>query len=320
MGFRPAGSLERGGDIVTMSGCEDLVGSHVDDKHQKPIEEIFDSLSVSGVKVRSPGTTHDFHGDGLVDQHVDIVTADSRLRPDYEASATKSIGEDHLLRPDEVCTCLHSDGARNGLVASGGNSSIVTKASADHNPADRVPLGDARDRLPRIPGGQNLVNGEIETGGFFESSKIHRSLAQDSKFPESALDHSVGNTQRSGNIQDFLTGNVSTVKILEIKRYPWSGHVYNLQTESGFYTVCDAGYVVENCLHSEENAVINCDVPRDTQKVVFVTHNPCPSCAKRLINLGGVTRVYYAEEYRDTTGLYWLTRIGIHAEKMTDNT
>lgn len=74
------------------------------------------------------------------------------------------------------------------------------------------------------------------------------------------------------------------------------------------------------CLHSEENAVINCDVLRDTLKIVFVTHNPCLACAKRLINLGGVVRVYYAEEYRTTTGLYQLSRVGIPTEKMTDDT
>src|SRR3989338_11579199 len=52
------------------------------------------------------------------------------------------------------------------------------------------------------------------------------------------------------------------------------------------------------CLHSEENAVINCDSPREAKKIVFVTHLPCSACAKRLINLGNVIKVYYGEEYR----------------------
>jgi dCMP deaminase len=52
------------------------------------------------------------------------------------------------------------------------------------------------------------------------------------------------------------------------------------------------------CLHSEENAVINCDSPRYVEKLVFVTHLPCVMCAKRLINLGNVRTVYYAEAYR----------------------
>jgi len=52
------------------------------------------------------------------------------------------------------------------------------------------------------------------------------------------------------------------------------------------------------CLHAEENAVINCDVVRTTEKVVFCTHLPCVMCAKRLINLGGVFKVFYRNDYR----------------------
>lgn len=60
------------------------------------------------------------------------------------------------------------------------------------------------------------------------------------------------------------------------------------------------------CLHSEENAIINCDAPRDTKKIVFVTHLPCGMCAKRLINLGNVEKVYYGRDYRDTGSEYIL--------------
>lgn len=52
------------------------------------------------------------------------------------------------------------------------------------------------------------------------------------------------------------------------------------------------------CLHGEENAVINCDTPRHYPKIVYCTHLPCVMCAKRLINLGGVTQVLYKNDYR----------------------
>ncbi|MBT3827654.1 hypothetical protein HOL34_03095 [bacterium] len=60
------------------------------------------------------------------------------------------------------------------------------------------------------------------------------------------------------------------------------------------------------CLHSEENAVINCDAPRALPKFIFVTMLPCVMCAKRLINLGGVVKVFYQNEYRlgDSTELF----------------
>lgn len=61
------------------------------------------------------------------------------------------------------------------------------------------------------------------------------------------------------------------------------------------------------CLHAEENAVINCDVPRATRKIVYCTNLPCVMCAKRLINLGGVDRVYYWHDYRNKDGLALLS-------------
>ena len=65
------------------------------------------------------------------------------------------------------------------------------------------------------------------------------------------------------------------------------------------------------CLHSEENAVINCDAPRSVEKLVFVTHLPCVACAKRLINLGNVKRVYYHHDYRLRDALAILETCGI---------
>jgi dCMP deaminase len=70
------------------------------------------------------------------------------------------------------------------------------------------------------------------------------------------------------------------------------------------------------CLHSEENAVINCDSPRSTEKHVFVTHLPCVQCAKRLINLGGVKKVFYRNEYRLTDSIDILKSVGIEVEKL----
>src|SRR4051812_24445 len=70
------------------------------------------------------------------------------------------------------------------------------------------------------------------------------------------------------------------------------------------------------CLHSEENAVINCDAPRFIEKFVFVTHLPCVQCAKRLINLGNVKAVFYDREYRVKDSLEVLKSVGIRVERI----
>lgn len=73
------------------------------------------------------------------------------------------------------------------------------------------------------------------------------------------------------------------------------------------------------CLHSEENAVINCTAPRTVPKIVFVTALPCMMCAKRLINLGGVMCVYYASEYRSDDSLAFFKEAGIEIRKRQSN-
>jgi dCMP deaminase len=81
---------------------------------------------------------------------------------------------------------------------------------------------------------------------------------------------------------------------------------------SGLPNACDSEEVGKcGCLHAEENAVINCDSPRQWKKIVFCTHLPCKMCAKRLVNLGGVQTVYYCHDYRNREGLVVLASAGI---------
>lgn len=72
------------------------------------------------------------------------------------------------------------------------------------------------------------------------------------------------------------------------------------------------------CLHSEENAVINCDAPRHIEKFAFVTHLPCVQCAKRLINLGNVKAVFYANDYRIRDSVELLKSVGIRVEQILE--
>ena len=86
---------------------------------------------------------------------------------------------------------------------------------------------------------------------------------------------------------------------------------------SGLHNGCDREEVGNcGCLHSEENAVINCDSPRSTEKVVFVTYLPCAMCAKRLINLGNVRRVIYAQDYRVRESLELFSQVGISVHQL----
>lgn len=64
-------------------------------------------------------------------------------------------------------------------------------------------------------------------------------------------------------------------------------------------------------LHAEENAIINCSVSRYETKLVYATTLPCKMCAKRLVNLGGVQKVYYLNDYRIRDSIALLEKAGI---------
>jgi dCMP deaminase len=73
------------------------------------------------------------------------------------------------------------------------------------------------------------------------------------------------------------------------------------------------------CIHAEENACISCQEPRSTNKIVFVTVFPCKKCAKLLIQLGGVIRVCYRDEYHDDMAMSILENAGIKVERMKND-
>ena len=65
-------------------------------------------------------------------------------------------------------------------------------------------------------------------------------------------------------------------------------------------------------LHAETNAIAKLAKSGESglRATLFVTHAPCIDCAK-LIYQSGITTVYYAEEYRSTQGLHFLSKSDI---------
>ena len=86
---------------------------------------------------------------------------------------------------------------------------------------------------------------------------------------------------------------------------------------SGLKNDCDSNEPGKcGCIHAEANAVVNCDSPRATEKIVLCTHLPCTNCAKLLINVGNVKKVLYMEDYRIRDSLSLFEQVGIKAEHL----
>jgi dCMP deaminase len=70
-------------------------------------------------------------------------------------------------------------------------------------------------------------------------------------------------------------------------------------------------------LHAETNAIAK--LARSSESGLdadlFVTHSPCLDCAK-IIFQTGIKRVYYANAYRDDSGISFLKNSGVEVEQL----
>lgn len=67
-------------------------------------------------------------------------------------------------------------------------------------------------------------------------------------------------------------------------------------------------------IHAEANALIKMNFGDHRNKKIYLTHSPCPVCARMIVN-AGIKKVIYCDEYRDTKGLQILTKLGVIVEK-----
>ena len=98
----------------------------------------------------------------------------------------------------------------------------------------------------------------------------------------------------------------------------WNG------TPAGFDNCCEEKYVkgpsmhdiglrtTPNVIHAEANAIYFCakHAISTNGTVLYITLSPCANCALAIIQ-AGIKTVYYAEKYRDTTGLKILNTANI---------
>jgi len=69
-------------------------------------------------------------------------------------------------------------------------------------------------------------------------------------------------------------------------------------------------------IHAEINALIKMDYNHPKKKTMYLTLSPCRHCAKAIIN-GGINRVVYKEQYRDTSGIELLREYNVDVSQLT---
>jgi len=93
----------------------------------------------------------------------------------------------------------------------------------------------------------------------------------------------------------------------------WNG------TSAGLDNACEGedGKTLPHVIHAESNAITK--LARSTESgedaTLYTTTSPCIDCAKLIVQTG-IQRVYYAELYKSTDGIDYLTKCNIHVEHL----
>lgn len=222
-GWVAAGEVGVGDDLIDDFGAQGLSPSGPDD-HLVPtrIEEVACSFGrTEGVTtIAVPVAPEDFHGDGA-DSEISVIRAYGKLigkvdpathEPFPEKSLSGRNGRVSLTTQGEVSEML-------GAVA-GSTTSLMSERS------------DALSLL----GGHAGHPSKHTLGSVATSDTI---LQQDS------TDHVSADAILLGERLLARTSEITFDKVVNVRRMPFSGHVYNLQTREGWYTA--NGLVVHNC-------------------------------------------------------------------------
>jgi len=227
-GFVPAGQINDGEDLVcgSLGHWPGGAGVAPDDDHAPTtIAEVFDSLSVSlGVSAATvPVAPEDLHGDAVFTEgQIDVVAIDCLLGDRINAP---------LAEMGEQLGLLGAVGLADSLASEGNQASML------------IALRLAAD------GGVGLLG---QSGPFvgrrLGHAGIHRLAAVaggDAGQPQVLADRDAGDPAFLGHLLDRLSRVVTLDPLVHKSIRHYSGHVYDLSTESGLI-VAD-GIVASNC-------------------------------------------------------------------------
>lgn len=284
-GFSAVQSLRQGDYLLYSMGSEGLGPSGTNHKDGQPIQQVFESLARASLPVRSAGACHQFHGDGITDTDVDVVTVDGALKDNGQSGFLHLLEQPALSRTDTsgVELVLPSPGKGPRLIPMGVGdnlSSGLLQAQLDGTSVNLMTEREAADRVPALVRGDKLLDREWMTALSQVSSTNLSALAQHPTFAEAIRNRSPRYTASLSELISTPSSEIAADEIISIEEYRWAGHVYNLQTAGGWYYAGTSHIIAQNC-------------------------------AKLLINLGNVLQITYRHDYRIHTALELFDTVGI---------
>lgn len=270
-GWVPAGTINRGDNVVCALGGDTRASTvpHEDD-HPAPIEEVWGALLVDGL-TRVPVSSEDFHGDGL-DGEVDVVRAFGDLNARLDGTFMEEVEQRRfaaaLRRGPRSgfpiaglgATLIPGAGSSSGGRMGGGSELLALFGGcplhSDHaggRPISRHDAEFVEMAAYGAPTDAELL-GALQLGHLLVDVEFTQSVGVQfdpvsARFDPAGFEF-VGEgrgvyASRGLDLRARLAGDVELDRVIECRRSGFSGHVYNLQTENGWYSA--GSVIVSNC-------------------------------------------------------------------------
>lgn len=243
-GWRAAELLEVGGDVVRYTGTKnpstqvEAVEQHSPSRFEDVARAFFESRGVVTSEVIT--SAEDFHGDATDGEVCIVGTNGGLLSIERKLSLFEKVSK-HAL---EVGLQLFGDFKRGRYF----KSLFWRGLSAARSFMSRLHHGCALSRSALTP------DFEIGLGRFFSFAGAlpsHRrgrfSVHVDSALSQNPMENDETEVSAFDEVSRTLAGNVACDEIVSVGRRDFSGHVYNLQTETGFYYVSAGHIIAHNC-------------------------------------------------------------------------
>ncbi len=213
-GWIPARNIKVGDSIYQRIGWNKFMDNPDDNYVVSRIDQIPSTLNISGNMslLRMPVTRKDFHGDGIVNTKVDIIKTDSFFSNNIIGQFVKFLKNKflriaHLWRKFFSMLSSQNFFLNNKFTA---RSSLMSLPRPFHSNFGSSPLS-----LENV----SFAYGSNKQTQAFETISYSRRTTSDAP----------------SQIRRRFSSKISLVKVDNVVMRKFSGHVYNLETESGYY-------------------------------------------------------------------------------------
>lgn len=279
LGWNSAALLNEGGYVVSthVGQWEAAPGDLHDDDIPPCIEEVTEALRIADgvVSVSVPLVPEDFHGDGKGSE-VAVIWADGLLRNGSDASEQQEAGEIEFSLGVESGKRLASGGDMRavlnalalaerggmsrlgvapvlGIAATlhhktvGGGLASYPNASSDQALTNDPSVNPVTLRQRLLTGATGIESTQFVNGEGDSTFGTRSGMAANGQSfaAQDEVGRLVSDSNLIGQISDRTPITVFADQIVNIERGAWSGHVHNLQTESGWYVA--EGIITHNC-------------------------------------------------------------------------